>query len=226
MIQIATDIYMLEGLGGAPAYLLITGEALTLVDTGIIGQTNAILTQVDEAGYSSSDIGAIVLTHGHCDHAGNAAKLSTLSGAKICAHRDEIPYLKQEKPLPAASLLQRVVFWLTDHLWNTHITRVDVPLRDGDVVDALGGLRVLHIPGHTPGSIALYHPERRILFCGDSLTNREGIKTSPNLFTVDMAQAEESVRRLAELPVEIACFGHGDPILEQAGDRIREAVRH
>ena len=95
------------------------------------------------------------------------------------------------------------------------------------MIEAPGGLQVLHAPGHTPGSIALYQPERRVLFCGDvffnknPMTGKEGLQLSLPLFTLNLAQARESAQRLAALPVEVLCFGHGEPILKGAGERVQ-----
>ena len=89
---------------------------------------------------------------------------------------------------------------------------------------------MIHTPGHTPGSICLYQPEARVLFCGDLLFNRQpltgkgGLRFSVPWFSVDPVQARESVRGLLEVPVEVLCCGHGEPILEDAGRTVRELL--
>jgi glyoxylase-like metal-dependent hydrolase (beta-lactamase superfamily II) len=120
------------------------------------------------------------------------------------------------------------LFWLFDRIYKTYISGIDVALQDGDTVDILGGLEVIHVPGHTPGSIALYQAERQMLFSGDALfneseTGKTGIQYT-NAFTSNKAQAKKSAHKLATRPVKIAFFGHGEPILEQAGERIKEAI--
>lgn len=224
MRQITSDIYMLENVGSAPAFLLVSQDGFTLIDTGTPGKTKTLIAQLEDNNYGLSDLRTIVLTHCHADHTGNVAELVKRSGAKIVAHRDEIPYIMQKKALPVHSLFQRVGFWMFDRIFKTHIDRVDLAVNDGDVVDALGGLIVIHVPGHTPGSIALYHPERRILFSGDILFNKRGIRVAPKFFNVDTIQVQKAARRLAEYQVDIACFGHGEPILKDAGNKIREAI--
>jgi glyoxylase-like metal-dependent hydrolase (beta-lactamase superfamily II) len=100
-------------------------------------------------------------------------------------------------------------------------------VEEGDIVEALGGLEVVHTPGHTPGAISLHQRERRILFCGDALFNadpmsgRPGLDFPIRLISVDNAQARESVQRLAELPIDVLCCGHGEPILDGANEKIR-----
>ncbi len=166
----------------------------------------------------------IVLTHCHADHTGGVAELMKRTNAKLVAHQDEIPYILQKKTLPASSMIKKVLLWGMDQIFKTHIDHVDIAVKDGDVVDALGGLQVIHVPGHTPGSIALYQPERKIMFCGDIIFNERRITLPPQIFNVDTAQVQEVARRLAEHFIDIACFGHGEPILKNAGDRIREAI--
>ena len=231
-MRIAPDVYMLEGVGPAPAYLLVSGGDLTLIDSGMIGKTDKVIAQIEKAGYAASALETIVLTHCHHDHVGCAAELARLSGARIAAHRDEVPYITRKKRLPTTSLLKRFLFWLFDRvlLWicdpahKTYIAKVDSPLEEGDEIAALGGLQVIHVPGHTPGSIVLYHPVRRVLFCGDAITNRNRIRYSPWYISTDASQAQDSACRMADYPVETACFGHGAPILEQAGTKIKKAM--
>jgi glyoxylase-like metal-dependent hydrolase (beta-lactamase superfamily II) len=85
---------------------------------------------------------------------------------------------------------------------------------------------VAHVPGHTPGSIALYQPERQILFCGDIFLHdrpKKGLPISPPVVSVDVMQARESARKLVALPVEALCVSHGEPILEGAQEKMQAA---
>jgi len=229
MRQIVPDVYLIEGLrsDSGNVYLLVSEEGLTLVDSGLAGAADQIEAQLQEAGYATSELRAIVLTHAHGDHMGSVAELARRSGAQVLAHQDEIPYIEQAKTMPGASPFQGLMNWLGDRtILKRSPCKVDRSLQDGDVIEALGGMQVLHTPGHTPGSIALYQPERRILFCGDiffnknPMTGKEGLQLSLPLFTLNMAQVRESARRLAALPLEVVCFGHGEPILEEAEERL------
>jgi glyoxylase-like metal-dependent hydrolase (beta-lactamase superfamily II) len=85
---------------------------------------------------------------------------------------------------------------------------------------------VIHVPGHTPGSISLYQPQRQILFCGDALFNANPLTGTPGLqlplpaATVDDEQARASVCKLSALELRVLCCGHGEPILDGAGEQI------
>jgi glyoxylase-like metal-dependent hydrolase (beta-lactamase superfamily II) len=232
MRHIVPDVYLMEGFRGSNVYLLVSGRALTLVDSGRAGVADQITAQLQEGSYALSELHTIVLTHAHGDHTGSVAELVHRSGAQVLAHRDEVPYIERAKPLPAASLRQRLLNWLFDRVWlKRPPCKVDRALEDGDVIEVLGGVRVIHTPGHTPGSICLYQPERQILFCGDvlfnenPLTGQGRLQLSFPLFTLDQVLAWESVRKLSALPVEVLCFGHGEPILEGAGKRIQALLR-
>jgi glyoxylase-like metal-dependent hydrolase (beta-lactamase superfamily II) len=231
MRQVVPDVYLIEGLRASHVYLLVSEDGLILIDSGSPGEATQIESQLEEGGHRLSDLQTIVLTHCHADHTGSAAELARRSGAQVLAHRDEVPYIEKTEALPASSFVRRLLDWVSDRVFRTAACQVDRALEDGDVVDALGGLQVIHAPGHTPGNIALYGSDRRILFCGDTIFNgnpfsgRGGIGPPPRAFSLDTVQAEASARKVAELPVEVVCFGHGEPILEQAGERLRQAVR-
>jgi glyoxylase-like metal-dependent hydrolase (beta-lactamase superfamily II) len=83
---------------------------------------------------------------------------------------------------------------------------------------------VVEVPGHTPGSIALYLPADRLLFTGDNVA---AMQARPILgpFNVARQDAIESFRRLSQLDIDVACFGRGDPISSDAGAALRESAR-
>ena len=232
MRQIVSDVYLLEGLRGANAYVLVSGEELTLVDCGLAADVERIIVQLRGAGYSLSQLRNILLTHAHIDHIGGAATLTGRAGARVFAHRDEVPYVEGDKSLPAASPLMRIMNWLGDRLVSKLPScQVSRPLEDGETIEILGGAQVVHTPGHTPGSICLYQPEHRILFSGDALFNANPMTRKPGLrlplrfVSHDNAQAFESVTKLSRLEIEVLCPGHGEPILEGAGEKISALLR-
>ena len=228
MREVVSNVSLVEGLRGANVYVLVSGDRLTLVDSGLVGDAERIAAQLEEAGYAPSQLDSIILTHAHGDHTGGASNLVRLSGAQVVAHRDEVPYIEGTRSVPADSLVQRVLNWLSDRvMFRGSSCEVDRTVEDGDVIEALGGVRVIHAPGHTPGSISLYQPERRILFCGDALFNanpmsgRPGLQPPIRLFTADNAEAHRSVAKLSDLSVEVLCCGHGEPIVEGEQEKMR-----
>lgn len=231
MRNITTDIFMIAGLRASNVYLLVAPEGLTLVDTGIPGEAGKIGRELAKEGYALQDVRQVVITHAHNDHTGSLAEIVRQSGAKVLAHVDEAPYVARTASLPPGSRLQRLLFWLSEKVMpNPPPVQVDIALADGEAVPGTGGFIAVHVPGHTPGSLCLYHPERHILLCGDAiltihpLTGKKGLREPLVFFSVDPAGVWESVRKLAGLEVQVLLSGHGDPLLEHAGEQIKRMV--
>ena len=94
---------------------------------------------------------------------------------------------------------------------------VDVLVSDGDELPILGGITILHTPGHTPGSISLLLQHKGVLIVGDVLAHRLFRLRLPSRgFTVDIAQEILSIKRVARLEFDTICFGHGPPIVYKA----------
>lgn len=228
MYQALPNIYRMEGLSIVNVYLLVTPEGLTLVDSGMASHASKIAEQIVKAGFKLADLQRIVLTHAHADHAGSAAELSNQTGAYIISHKDEAPYIEQKETQQVKSALMRGLFEIIAR-FSAGITPcyVDSPLEDGEEIAGTGGFRAVHTPGHTPGSLSLYHAGKKVLICGDAifnlnpLTRRKGLRLPLSMVTANPARAKESVRKLAGLDVDILFCGHGEPVTEHASQRIR-----
>ena len=91
---------------------------------------------------------------------------------------------------------------------------VDLLVEDEDVLPYLGGLRVIHTPGHTRGSICLLLEKGRLLFAGDTIINNVDRLSRPLPFGSDRQASEQSLLKLSNLDFDVCCFGHGPPLLE------------
>lgn len=212
---------------GSRVYLVVD-ERITIIDTGSPGSGPRIVEALRALGRSPDEVETIVITHYHIDHVGGLPELQRFLPARTAVHAVEAPYIVSDDPLPNPfrhPLLARLTepFLLRQ---DPGAARVDLALRDGDELPGLGGMRIVHAPGHTAGSISIYFPERGVLLVGDAMQYRFGRLMLPNrLFTQDMRQAAESIRKLAELDYDTLCFSHFRPILRHADKRVRELAR-
>jgi glyoxylase-like metal-dependent hydrolase (beta-lactamase superfamily II) len=213
-MEIMPNLHLVPGVRGVNAYLLL-GDAPTLVDTGMPGSDRAILNYMDRLGLELGELARVVITHHHVDHIGALAAIKQRTSALVIAHPSAIPFISGEQPLaPPRGAVMRLLFRFVPVMSRFDPVPVDLTVDDGDHLDVLGGAVVLHVPGHTPGSIALHFPSERLLICGDAVNGRAGRVAGPaKPFTVDMAQALASVRRMAELEFDVLCPGHGAPLV-------------
>ncbi|MGI5353784.1 MBL fold metallo-hydrolase [Streptomyces sp. CA-252508] len=207
------------------AYVWVDGDDdLTLVDAGWAGGAPGIEAAVRRRGLRPEGLRRIVLTHCHRDHVGAAEELAARYGAEVVAHASDAPVVRGEAPVPEPVLLDWEVP-LYEHGLTVPVappTRVDREVADGDELGFGGGARVVHTPGHTEGSIAVHLPRHGVLFTGDTVASVG--RVALGVFHVDRGRAGESMRRLAGLAPDTACFGHGDPLTENAAAVLRTAA--
>ena len=217
-LVVTPNLTMLR-VNGWQLYVWRDGDSVTLIDTGAPGSGPDIAMAV-------SEIDRIVLTHGHVDHCGSAAELREITGASVMAGTADAAIVRGDTAMPPpvfedweVPIWERVTVGLPD---VAPATNVDRELHDGDVLDFGGGAHVLEIPGHTEGSIAIHLPAHGVLFTGDTIANVGSVMLGT--FNQDRARTVASFQRLAALEVETACFGHGEPIVTRADDRIRQVA--
>ena len=207
------------------AFLLLD-HRITLIDTGLRGSTARLLAAVRLAGRSPEQIERIVITHCHPDHLGGLAELQKVLPARTAIHAIEAPEVQSaEGPPPpfASAAVRRILSPVRRRAFFHRPVRIDELLRDGDELPVLGGMRVIHTPGHTAGHIALYFPRMALLIAGDALEHRGGRLAGPAAaFTADMSLALRSIAKLAELEVDVVAFSHFTRIPAGAGKRLRE----
>jgi glyoxylase-like metal-dependent hydrolase (beta-lactamase superfamily II) len=205
--------------------LLEAPQGLILVDCGSSRQERWVLQAMQRLG--RSDLRLIFITHAHLDHYGSAAALRRLTGAPVAIHRDDAGAmaLAQTNVGQARSYgrLVRLILPLAELLLRPTPLEADLLLEDGDDLGINGLLaRVLHAPGHTPGSACLIVQDR-LAFAGDLIltTFRPHVQ---QLYAQDWSLIPSSLARLQALRPEWIYPGHGQYPLR--GDALQKLEVH
>jgi glyoxylase-like metal-dependent hydrolase (beta-lactamase superfamily II) len=213
-------------IGPINMFLVESDDGYALIDTGLPGSADAILKAVAELGKPPSAIRHILLTHAHPDHIGSFAALKKATGADAYMHPADIPIATSGKgfrPMRAApGLLTGVLFRLFVRLDRVvEPAPVDHQIEDGERLPIAGGITAIHVPGHCAGQLAFLWGQRGgVLFAADACSNLTGLGWS--LGYEDFERAKQDLSKLSKLDFQVACFGHGKPILEGASRRFRE----
>jgi len=199
-----------------------------LVDTGLPGIGARLIARAAAARYGAGVAPqAIVLTHGHFDHAGSARSLSRKWGVAVYAHRLELPYLAGASSYPpidptvggALAMMSRS-FPSGPIDLRPHVLALD----EADAPPFLSEWQVVHTPGHTPGHVSLFRKTDGALIAGDAfatmdqeswvknLTMPRELSWPPSPMTTDWPAAMQSISKLADLEPSVAAAGHGLPI--------------
>lgn len=220
-MEIAPGIHHIQKARGPNVYLLVDQD-LTLIDTGYPGNGRIVVEYIEGLEREVGELKRVLITHSHPDHTGSVAELKELAPVQVLVHQADtrldghgrhlVSYLNVfgENPLPIP-FLRRIV--------------ADGFLEEGQVFPILGGLTVMHTPGHTPGSVCFYLESRRAIFLGDMVVNiGQYVGGSMPFPKADMRLYEKSLHRIAELDFDIACLAHGQVFQGNADQRIRRML--
>ena len=226
MKRISNNIYQIS-LGWVNVFV-IEDKGLTLVGTGPKGSVGKIFNAIKSAGKNPYDIKQIILTHLHPDHAGSAGEIQRILRVSVMAHFDDAQIIRYgiafRKELCLTPGLKN---WLIYHLAIKRLAididpvEIDKQLKDNDLLPLLDGIRVIHTPGHSKGHISLLAEKEEVLIAGDLLSNSIGLDLS--VFYEDRDEGIRSIVKVTNLDFEKMVFGHGRPILSNAGSIIRQA---
>jgi glyoxylase-like metal-dependent hydrolase (beta-lactamase superfamily II) len=207
-MEIAAHVHWIK-TSSSNVYLCVDPDGLTLVDTGMPKQTEAILSYVRQIGRQPADIRRILITHADIDHAGSVAALQEVTGATVYASAETAALLREGKSpqhLP----------WFAQFIVNRFMRYRPVTaqlISEGETLDVLGGLQTVASPGHTLDHHAFFSPSTGVLFTGDAFnTNNNRLQLTPKPITADLPTARRTAHRLLDLkPTFFAC-GHGTPL--------------
>ena len=236
MKRLIEGVYQLD-LGKANVFLIKTQDGLTLIDTAVVGVRQKLESQLAKNGFRLEDINRILITHAHVDHVGGLKEIQAATDAEVWAHELDAPIVRGESevPLPdpkALSLQDRLIGTLIE----TFVGEKQPPawvhreLSDGEALDeVLPGLRVVHLPGHSPGQIGFWLEPEQLLIGGDVMMHLTPWLTRPiAAYTPDMREADRSIVKVADLNVRTLGLGHGSALVGNAAaavDRLAQKIQ-
>ncbi|MFC1924561.1 MBL fold metallo-hydrolase [Chloroflexota bacterium] len=199
-------------LGSVNCYLLETGTGNILIDTGCSNKRKDLVKELRSAGCQPGNLKLIVLTHGDFDHSCNAAYLHDRFGAEIAMHPDDSGIVERGNICwnrKKWNILIRIIAPVIFRFGKSQRFTPDHYIEEGCDLTIRGfNARVLHIPGHSKGSIGILTADGD-LFCGDLIVNRGKPRLNPLID--DRAAANTSIGRLKELSIRTVYPAHGRP---------------
>jgi len=211
LMKMADGVFNVDGVRVANVYLVVTQDGLLLVDTGMPGNVRRILRFIEGLGRQPRDLRDIVLTHCDIDHVGSVAELKRRTGARVAIHELDVAVLSGEQRKQKGGLAMVALY----RLLRFRPIAPDLRLRDGDTI---GGLQVMHVAGHTAGSIALLRNDG-VVSSGDALlsdTHGNVLPPDPRL-ALDPAQALLSAEMIRARRAGLLLAGHGAAALFSDG---------
>ncbi len=205
------------------------GEPWVLIDAGVPDRADDIRAAAAERYGENAKPQAIILTHGHFDHAGSARALAEEWDVPVYAHHLEMPFITGRSRYPPPdptvggflALLSRFFPHKQLDLGN-HVRE----LPTNGVLPGMNNWRMIHTPGHTPGHVAYFRERDGVLLAGDALatvdldsafaviTKKKEFNKPPAPMTIDWTAARHSIRQLAELRPAVVGCGHGAPMTD------------
>lgn len=188
----------------ANCYIVSTKTTTIVVDPG--DSAELILSYCEKTG---NPLTAIHLTHGHIDHVMTAGEIQMITNCEVYIHKKDefllkrlIETAKHYFPYIQGVLEPEVTFFTAD------------TIQIGDIA-----FKLLHVPGHTPGSVALYHEQEKVLISGDVIFEQGGIGRYDFAYS-DKKILMQSIKNLLMLPKDVTVYpGHGETFIIEEFDK-------
>lgn len=221
-------------------YLIEEGDRLTIVDCGVPRSWSSLTTALTSLGRRTTDVDAVIITHGHFDHLGFAERARAELAVPVWVHTNDFPLAKNPAQYahPTSRLKYLAVPGTVPIMTSLLAARAfwPQPLKQVERFDeGIGSLpvpgspRVIFTPGHTLGHCAFHLPDRDVVFTGDALVMRDpytgaaGPQIVARAATVDPERALETLDAIADTGASLLLTGHGEPWAGGAAEAVRLA---
>ncbi len=206
--EVARDVFHIPLLGTASINAYLIGDVL--IDAGIRSSASKL-----ERALIAHKLRAHALTHVHSDHQGSSHTICQARKIPLWVHEEEVEIMEKGAPAMQHNSPNNTITQLQRHFWAGKAHPVSRALQAGDDIN---GFEVLETPGHARGHISLWRETDKTLIIGDVLTNmnvlttQAGLREPLSIFTLDIAQNRQHIKRLAKLEPALVLFGHGKPL--------------
>jgi len=205
-------IYDIRSFAGS-CFLLIdrARREATLIDAGLAGERRQFEEALAAEGLGWQNLKAILLTHGHFDHTGNLFWIKKLTGVPLCAHPLEQEYIDGTHRYRGVGRLCGLGQQFGRALMRYEPVKINEALMPGAELPFWGGLKVLHLPGHTEGHCGFYSQRFDLLFSGDLFASYSfGACLPPFLFNSCPEKLGDSLRAVRHLAPRRLIVNHAD----------------
>ncbi len=217
-MKIIDDVYIVgggtNGIGishriDSNIYAIDGGDEIMLIDAGVGVDTDLIIRNIEQDGLDPSKVTKLLLTHAHLDHAGGAANIKNMLGAKLYVSEIEAPYLENGDEEAIGLIAAKKAGIYPD---NYSLTPVDVDLRlkgDDQITVGKHTVRIIATPGHSRGSISvlLKTRDKTVLFSGDTVFFG-GTLGLLNLPDSSLTEYKDGIKNLKGLSVDCLLPSH------------------